>query len=221
MHPFPYQRFFAMAALVALSAFPASGHLEPGSLSSPAAGVAYAAGASVRITWIQAEYHFGTYALAWSRNAGETWNPIASWTGPSGDGVTVHYAWTVPDAPGAKARVRVCQIGECGDPDYRLISGDFDIGPSTALGPGSGMLPGARLAMEGEKVTAEFRLDRPAEVVLEIRELSGRLRSVLLAGRHEAGGHRLRVEAGKRPRSGILRLRVGARTVAWARLPGP
>ena len=63
--------------------------LEPGSLSSPKAGLTYAAGSLVNITWGQAEYHAGRYTLWYSRDGGTTWQSIASWQGPGGDGVTV------------------------------------------------------------------------------------------------------------------------------------
>lgn len=214
-------RIAAFAAAVAIAAASTPAHLEPGSLSSPAAGASYASGSPLRLTWVQAEYHFGNYALSWSRNTGETWEPIASWRGPSGNGVTVNYAWTVPDAPGAQARVRICQIGECGDPDYRLISGDFDIGPATGVRRFAEDIAVARLTAQGPTVEAAIGLDRAENVVLEIREASGRLRTTLWSGRFEAGSHRLVVEPRGQPRFGILRLRVGSRTVAWAPYQGP
>jgi hypothetical protein len=76
-------------SIAGLAAGPALAHLEPGSMTSPQAGASYPAGSKVNITWVQAEYHRGNYALAFSKNGGSTWESIASWTGPSGDGVAI------------------------------------------------------------------------------------------------------------------------------------
>jgi hypothetical protein len=214
-------RFARVLLAAALGAVSARAHLEPGSLSSPKAGQAYAAGSEVRITWVQAEYHSGKYGLHLSRNSGETWDLIEAWEGPSGNGVTVNYAWTVPDAVGTKARVRVCQIGECGDPDYMLMTGDFAIVPAAPVRPAAGSATAAPLAFRNGRLEASFTLERSAPVELAAYGLSGARLETVLMGTFAPGGHRIALPIRALQPGSILALRMGSRTWARLLLPSP
>lgn len=183
-----------IALLAAATA--ALAHLQPGSLSSPTAGQSYAAGSQVKITWIQAEYHHGKYALAFSRNGGSTWEPIALWTGPSGDDVTVNYAWTVPDAPGDSYRIRVCQIENCDEPDYVVTSGAFTVTPAASLRPVAPEPPPVlRFDVAEGLLEVSFFLERPGRVTLEAFDPRGALVAVLLDGAHAAGSHSISIRS--------------------------
>lgn len=218
----PGFRACALAGLLGAAAPRA--HLEPGSLSSPAAGQAYSVGAQVKITWVQAEWHFGRYALDFSRDGGTAWESIAVWTGPSGDGVTVHYAWTVPDAPGAATRVRVCQIQECGEAEYRLVSGDFTISPASAVKRGDGGgAASMRIAQVTRNLEVSFALERPGPARLEAYDAAGRRLAILLDGRFAAGGHDLALESPALRGEGpfLLRLLLDGRPRAELAVPAP
>jgi len=208
--------------VVLLAAAAALGHLQPGSLSSPAAGRSYPAGSQVKITWVQAEYHYGKYALAFSRNGGSTWEPIATWTGPSGDEVTVNYAWTVPDAPGPAARVRVCQIENCGEADYVVQSGLFTIAPAAPIRPVAARHPPIlRFSAPEGRLEASFDLERPGRVTLEAFDSRGCLVAALIEGAHSAGRHAYALSSPKLLRNVSLkfRLRVGYGDGTVADLP--
>lgn len=213
-------RISAACALAALIGA-ASAHLEPGSLSSPAAGQAYAAGAQVKITWVQAEWHYGKYALDFSRNGGETWESIAVWTGPSGDGATVNYTWTVPDAPGTRTRVRVCQIQECGEAEYRLVSGDFAITSGSAVRPErGGTAPSLRLSST-RNLEVSFSLERPGTVRLEAFDAAGSRLATLLEGSQAAGSHAFALESEALRGQGPVLLRLLLDGKAHAELAVP
>lgn len=205
--------------IVAASAAAAMAHLEPGSLSSPKAGQSYAAGSKVNITWVQAEYHRGNYTLAWSKNGGTSWESIATWAGPTGDGVTVNYGWTVPGAPGATTKVRLCQLGQCGDADYELVSGNFTITPAASVSPEAGAA-GPRLRLDGDRnLEVSFDLASAGRVALKAYAADGTLAAVLLDGEHAAGPHAYSL-ASQRLRAGealVLRLESGGRTLATLR----
>lgn len=206
-------------SIAALSAGAARAHLEPGSMTSPQAGASYPSGSRVNITWVQAEYHRGNYTLAFSRNGGTTWESIASWAGPSGDGVAVNYSWTVPDAPGAATKVRVCQISNCNDADYVLVSGNFTISPAAGLAP---TVTSARPALrfgDSRNLEVSFGIPAPARVTLKAYASDGALAAVLLDGEHAAGTHAYTLASG-RLRSGealILRLESGGNALATLR----
>jgi hypothetical protein len=208
-----WTRVIAVAAAAVTAAL---AHLEPGSLASPRAGGSYAAGSRVDIRWGQAEYHFGNYTLWHSRNAGTSWDPIATWAGPRGDNVTVAYAWTVPDAPGGAHRVRVCQIGSCDEDAYVLISGDFAVIPAASLAPAAGS-PGPALRMDANRnLDVSFELPAAGPVALKAYAADGSLAAVLLEGAHAAGAHAYRLSS-DRLRTGealVLRLEASGRTLA-------
>lgn len=194
-------------------------HLEPGSLSSPKAGGSYAAGAKVNITWGQAQYHRGNYALAYSKNGGTSWESIASWAGPTGDEVTVNYSWTVPDAPGSATKVRVCQIGNCNESEYVLVSGNFTITPATGLAPAAQTAEPAMRLAESRNLEVSFALSAPGRVVLRAHALDGSLAAILLDGAHAAGPHAYSL-ASDRLRAGealVLTLASEGRTLATLR----
>lgn len=204
------------ALFAAATAGAALAHLEPGSLSSPKAGLTYAAGSLVNITWGQAEYHAGRYTLWYSRDGGTTWQSIASWQGPGGDGVTVTYAWTVPASPGPATRVRVCQIGACDEADYVLISGNFAIGPAASAAPSARSAgPSLRLGA-GRNLEVSFDLAAPGRVVLKAHAADGSLAAVLLDGGHAAGSHAFSLSPDRlRPGEALfLRLEAGGRILA-------
>lgn len=131
--------------LSAAAAALASAHLGP--LEVPEAGASYKAGARMEISWSVLVEH-GTQDLAYSTD-GATWTNIVT-------GLALRrstYSWTVPNAPGNKVRVRVCQRdggNGCtnahnttsettfpvpGGEVYTMVSGNFTIQASTALGP--------------------------------------------------------------------------------------
>lgn len=199
------------------AAAPAPAHLQPGSLSSPAAGQGYAAGSQVTITWIQAEYHYGKYALAYSRD-GAAWEPIAVWTGPSGDDITVSYAWTVPDAPGDSVRVRVCQIQNCADPDYVIVSGRFAIVPAAPVRPVADPArhPATlRVSAPEGRIRLAFDLERGGEASLDAFDARGAFLARLIDGPLPAGRHAVAAEADVLRRHAVpsFRLRLGGRSV--------
>ena len=213
------RNFALIASFAAAAGSAALAHLEPGSMTSPRTGETYPAGTQVNITWGQAEYHRGNYILAFSRNGGATWENIASWTGPGGDGITVNYAWTVPDAPGAAARVRVCQIGACDEPEYVLVSGSFAIAPAAALAPAAPSAEaGIRLGAD-RNLEVSFGLAAPGRVTLKAYAADGAVAAVLLDGAHAAGSHAYSLSPA-RLRSGealLLRLEAGGNTLATLR----
>ena len=80
------------------------------------------------------------------------------------------------------ARVRVCQLGECNDPDYRLVTGVFTITPASAVRPREAA-GSARLSVhpaEGN-LNVSFSLEREEEAVLEALDIRGTRVAVLLA----------------------------------------
>lgn len=208
-----------LLAIAAMAASAAQAHLEPGSMTSPQAGASHPAGSTVNITWGQLEYHRGNYTLAFSRNGGTAWESIASWTGPSGDEVRVTYAWTVPNAPGSTTRVRVCQIGNCTDPDYVLVSGNFTISPPAALAPIAPSAGSALRLAESRNLEVSFALSAASRVTLKAYAADGALAAVLLDGTHAAGSHAYTLASG-RLRSGealVLLLEAGGNTLATLR----
>ena len=216
--PGPSKTVFELLAAAAA----ALAHLQPGSLSSPAAGQSYAASSQVKITWTQAEYHYGKYALAFSRNDGSTWEPIAVWTGPSGDDVTVNYTWTVPDEPGGSYRVRVCQIENCAESEYVLTSGAFTVTPSASVRPvASGHAPVLRFSAAEGRLEASYFLERPGRVTLEAFDSRGALVATLLDGAHAAGRHDIPIRSAALLRNAGLkfRLRLGGRDREYAGRP--
>lgn len=204
-------------------------HLEPGSLSSPKGGSSYAAGSKVNITWIQAEYHRGNYSLGYSKNGGTTWESIASWTGPSGDNVTVNYSWTVPSAASTTSKVRVCQLGNCNEADYLLVSPNFTITAGTGIqSPIADKAAAMRFLPDSRHLDVTFSLDRGENVSLQVFDFSGRLLATLLDGEHAAGSHqytlgsRSLADAGKGGQAALIfKLTIGNRTFSesWSALP--
>ena len=168
-----------------------SAHLEPGSLSSPKAGMKYAVGAKVNFTWIQAQYHRGSYSFAYSKNGGTSWENIATWEGPGGDNATINYSWTVPNAPSTQTKVRICQLSKCTDPDYVLTSGNFTIeAGGTFLQDRSRIAPTSlRFLSDTRNLEVTFSLDRTETVSLQVFDTRGRLLATLLDGEHAAGAH--------------------------------
>lgn len=216
------------AALVALTAKAASAHLEPGSLSSPEAGRAYPAASRIDITWVQQEFHSGRYGIYYSLDGGGTWELIASWAGPSGDDVAVTYAWTVPDTASAEARVRVCQIGNCREDEYVLVSGIFAIGtgsPVRRKAPGSGAsLNYLQYLPDTRNLEVSFSLDRAGTAALTAFDARGRRTASLLEGRHAAGAHRYSLSSPRLAAGAAwFRLAVDGRTLALvqSRVGGP
>lgn len=209
-------------------------HLEPGSLSSPKAGASFAAGAKVNITWIQAEYHRGNYSLGFSKNGGTTWESIATWTGPSGNNATINYSWTVPNIASTATKVRVCQLGNCNEADYLLVSENFTITAGTGVqAPKVEKAASMRFHPDSRHLDVTFSLDRGENISLQVFDFRGKLLATLLDGTHAAGTHQYSLGSESLADAGqeglatgsqgarLFRLRIGERvyTESWNASP--
>jgi hypothetical protein len=207
------KREWAVIALSLGLAGGAGAHLLPGSLTSPASGGSYEAGSTVPISWTQSQAHAGTYRFEFSPDGGATWVETGSMRAPSGDDKVVTYAWTVPAAPAAKARVRVCQPGgPCSDPDYFLESGDFAVRAASSVrpfplpfppGPGLRILPGPG------HIDVTLIADRPGPVALLAVDARGASAPILSETLSRAGEHRFRVVRAADDGPFLLVLRAG------------
>lgn len=189
------KRGSAVLALSFLMACEAGAHLLPGSLTSPAFGGTYEAGSNVAISWTQSQAHAGTYRFEFSPDGGATWVETGSMRAPSGDDKVVTYSWTVPAAPAAKARVRVCQPGgPCSDPDYFLESGDFAIRAASPVRPGrSRPGPGLRIHPGPRHIDVTLLVDRPGPIALLAIDARGASALILFETLSRGGEHRRRL----------------------------
>ena len=182
-----------LAAAVCISATASSAHLKQGSLS-PKGGETVVVGQKVVISWVQTLGHDGKYDLYLSKNGGSSYSEFGTrWQGPTTDGDTVKYPWTVPNSPGATTQLRICQLaaGECTDADHILKSANFTIAPA-----GSGVVPFADAAAPtlefdpaSRTVMAAFALAAPGRVTLLALDAQGRVLANLYDGEMEAGSH--------------------------------
>jgi hypothetical protein len=174
----------------------AAAHLGQGSLSL-VGGEKFTVGQLVNVSFLQKERHSGKYNLNFSKDAGKTWTAVAAnWTSPSGDGVTVTYKWTVPNAVTTQGRFQVCQLaGACTDPDYGLVSGNFTVAaPGTSVAPGEHgayFAPAMRFSAESGSLEVTFGIEEGARVSLQAFDAQGKLLAVLLDEPREAGYHHL------------------------------
>ncbi|MDB5104039.1 MAG: hypothetical protein JWP91_1728 [Fibrobacteres bacterium] len=170
-------------------------HIGQGSLSI-VGGEKYAVGQAVKVSFLQKERHTGKYDLNFSKDNGKTWTPVAAnWTSPSGDGVTVTYNWTVPNAATAQGRFQVCQLaGSCTDPDYGIVSGAFTVAAASAVIPadnGAYFAPAMRFDAEAGGLDVSFGLEERARLTLYAYDTRGKLLATLLDEFQAAGYHHL------------------------------
>lgn len=107
-------------------------------LTSPTAGESYTAGSEIFIRWTPPSHVFKiSVTLEFSSDSGATWtNIVSDWDIDKGK-----RAWTVPNTPTTKARVRLTAITDMPAPlpNSQLAqeeSGDFTIKSSSVLTPG-------------------------------------------------------------------------------------
>ncbi len=195
----------------------ASAHLKQGTLF-PKGGETVIVGEKVTIAWVQTLGHDGKYDLYLSKNGGSSWSEFGTrWQGPTADGDSVKYTWTVPNSPGATNQLRICQLfaGECTDADHILKSANFTIAPA-----GSGVVPSAGVTAPSldfdaasRSLGAAFLLATPGRVTLQAFDPEGRLLATLFDADKSAGSYRLSLFANRlQAMSGqvIFRLAFGA-----------
>ena len=209
-----------LAASVLVSATASLAHLTAGTLI-PKGGETVVVGTKVTISWVQTLGHDGKYDLYLSKNGGSSYSEFGTrWQGPTGDGDTVKYTWTVPNSPGATNQLRICQLaaGECTDAGHILKSGNFTIAAA-----GSGVVPFADAANPSldfdpasRTVNAAFALAAPGRVTIQALDAQGRVLANLFDGEKTAGSHAVSLFATRlRSVSGqvIFRLAFGDRAL--------
>lgn len=186
----------ALPAAILIAAGLSNAHLKAGSLSLKG-GESLAIGSRVNVTWFQDTGHDGKYDLYYSKNGGTSWIEFEeAWQGPTTDGATVTYAWTIP-ANGAttQGKLRVCQMvgGHCTNSTYTLVSGGaFSIAASSSLQAADALRAGfVRFDAASGAVEASFELASEGQVLVQAFDAQGREVAKLLDASYGSGMHRL------------------------------
>lgn len=185
---------------IALSVCGAMAQIKAGSLSIKG-GETFKVGQKVPVTFVQLGPGSGNNAAKYdfylSTNGGSSFKEfVAAWQGPSGNGDTAKYEWTVQNSPTTTGQFRACLLsgGHCTDQQFMITSANFTISTQTsALNPaiGSGA---AKLELDATgNLALAFSLAAPARVSLQAFDSQGRLLATLLDADRAAGDHALSV----------------------------
>lgn len=206
--------------LLLLAADQGRAHLKAGSLT-PKGGETLKIGDKVSITWLQETAHDGKYDLYYSKNGGSAWVEFEEgWQGPTTDGSTPTYQWTVPaGAAGTTTKLRVCQMagGHCTSSTYTLMSGNFTVNTTGAGIQEAASLNRTFLRFEAARGTVEasFEMEAEGKVLVQAFDAQGREVARIFEGTRGAGLQRLSLHSealAKAQGPLTVRLTAGSRT---------